>query len=62
MTHYERIKQMTVEEFAESLAGKCVAECLCEDYASDCADCPCKAELHCSYHLVKNWLESEVDE
>lgn len=52
MTHYENIKNMTVEQMADHLKGMCP-----HDYDMK----QCMEQMDCTL-CRKNWLKSEVEE
>lgn len=58
MTNFEKIKAMSVEEMAELVNDKVDSECS-ECPASDY--CAASTFTYC-YEIIKEWLESEVEE
>ena len=68
MTNFEKIKSMTVEEFAEfmeelSMCGCGYCECYdryCECYEGDCIN-PYEESNKCVLKRI-NWLNKEVEE
>ena len=58
MTNYEKIKQMSVEEFARWLAIEIGGEC----YSCPAYDICTAGDGKTCESILKEWLESEVEE
>lgn len=56
MTNFEKIKQMTVKEFAEMFGAG-----ICERICSRISDIDCTGDVECDDCII-DWLNQEVEE